>query len=88
MVKYITVYYVFVLQGGQKRPGTDFYLGEGGERWGSGNELDNNIISIFEHVMVKITYNANFKENVRILIYYFPSALEVKLYQQKDYTKL
>lgn len=26
LVKYITVYYVFVLQGGQESPGTDFYF--------------------------------------------------------------
>lgn len=44
LVKYITVYYVFVLQGGQKRPGTGFYFG--GIR--SGNEVDINFISIFE----------------------------------------
>lgn len=42
LVKYITVDYVFVLCGGQKRLGTDFYLGGG--KWDEGQEMNETLI--------------------------------------------
>ena len=44
LVKYITVYYVFVLWGGQARPGTDFYLGGDGVGGGEGQEMNETLI--------------------------------------------
>lgn len=43
LVKYITVYYVFALQGGHKSPGKDFYFGvrNGG---GRGQEMSKILI--------------------------------------------
>lgn len=54
LVKYITVYYMFVLQGGQKSPEQTFFGGGEQGKW-SGNEQDINFVLIFGHLMVKVT---------------------------------
>lgn len=44
LVKYITVYYRFALQGGQESPGKDFYFGVG-NGGGGGEEMSGTLVS-------------------------------------------